>query len=171
MTAPPMAFEAGFTVGEQMEARAQHPVASNKVVLLQGDRTWTYRQLRDESVRTVLAESQGRIRAMALVHEKLYRSENLARINFGDYLRAVTDELGVSHGRPGVTTTVEAEPIFLQIDTAIPCGLMVNELITNALKQESTMGMMLIQSLAVQISGTIRVTTGGGTHFMLTFPV
>ncbi|MEO8602993.1 MAG: AMP-binding protein [bacterium] len=46
-----MAFEAGFTVGEQIEARAKHSTASNKVVLLQGDRTWTYRQLRDQSVR------------------------------------------------------------------------------------------------------------------------
>ena len=51
MTVPPIAFEAGFTVGEQMEARANHSVASSKVVLLQGDRTWTYRQLRDQSVR------------------------------------------------------------------------------------------------------------------------
>jgi fatty-acyl-CoA synthase len=47
----PLAFEAGFVVGEQIEARAKHPVTENKVLLMQGDRTWTYRQFRDESVR------------------------------------------------------------------------------------------------------------------------
>jgi fatty-acyl-CoA synthase len=46
-----LSFDAGFTLGEQLEARAKHPVTENKVVLMQGERTWTYRQLRDESVR------------------------------------------------------------------------------------------------------------------------
>lgn len=46
-----LSFEAGFVVGEQIEARAQHPITENKVLLMQGDRTWTYRQFRDESVR------------------------------------------------------------------------------------------------------------------------
>jgi fatty-acyl-CoA synthase len=47
----PLSFDAGFTVGEQIEARAQHPVTEQKVLLMQGDRMWTYRQFRDESVR------------------------------------------------------------------------------------------------------------------------
>ena len=51
MAAPPLAFEAGFTVGEQIEARAKHPIAGSKTVLMQGDRRWTYAQFRDESVR------------------------------------------------------------------------------------------------------------------------
>ena len=51
MVAPPLAFEAGFTLGEQIEARACHAVTENKVLLMQGERTWTYRQFRDESVR------------------------------------------------------------------------------------------------------------------------
>ena len=51
MAAPPLAFEAGFTVGEQIQARAVHPEASKKTVLMQGDRSWTYAQFRDESVR------------------------------------------------------------------------------------------------------------------------
>ncbi len=51
MAAPPVAFEAGFTIGEQIEARAQHPLTEKKTLLMQGDRTWTYRQFRDESVR------------------------------------------------------------------------------------------------------------------------
>ncbi|MDX2171023.1 MAG: AMP-binding protein [Deltaproteobacteria bacterium] len=51
MTAPPLAFEAGFTVGEQIEARAKHPVTTNKVAMVQHDRSWTYQQFRDQSVR------------------------------------------------------------------------------------------------------------------------
>jgi fatty-acyl-CoA synthase len=51
VAAPALSFEAGFTVGEQIDARARHPVTENKVLLMQGDRTWTYRQFRDESVR------------------------------------------------------------------------------------------------------------------------
>lgn len=51
MAAPPLTFEAGFTLGEQIEARAQHPGTEKKVLLMQGDRTWTYRQFRDEAVR------------------------------------------------------------------------------------------------------------------------
>jgi fatty-acyl-CoA synthase len=47
----PLSFDAGFTIGAQVDARAQHPVTANKVVLMQGDRAWTYRQFRDESVR------------------------------------------------------------------------------------------------------------------------
>ncbi|MGH7788053.1 MAG: AMP-binding protein [Candidatus Binatia bacterium] len=51
MPVPPLTFEAGFTVGEQIEARAKHPGTEKKVLLMQGDRTWTYKQFRDESVR------------------------------------------------------------------------------------------------------------------------
>jgi fatty-acyl-CoA synthase len=51
VAAPPLAFDAGFTVGEQIEARAKHPGTERKVLLMQGDRTWTYTQFRDESVR------------------------------------------------------------------------------------------------------------------------
>ncbi len=51
MAAPPMVFDAGFTLGEQIEARAAHPQAADKVFLMHGERTWTYRQFRDQSVR------------------------------------------------------------------------------------------------------------------------
>ena len=51
MAAPPLAFEAGFTVNEQIEARARHPEAADKVVIMHGDRSWTYRQFRDQCVR------------------------------------------------------------------------------------------------------------------------
>ncbi|MBK8025764.1 MAG: sensor histidine kinase [Chloroflexi bacterium] len=81
-------------------------------------------------------DSQNRIRTMALVHERLYRSEGLAQIAFGEYLRDLTDYLLASYQgqEKAVTLNVKADDIFLDIDTAIPCGLLVNELLSNALK-------------------------------------
>ena len=104
MTAPPMAFEAGFTVGEQMEARAQHPVASNKVVLLQGDRTWTYRQLRDESVRTAhfLLKRLGRIDADHPGHVAMVLENHLELLSlYGGCAFAGLTLFGVNTGLRG----------------------------------------------------------------------
>jgi two-component sensor histidine kinase len=88
----------------------------------------------DARTRELLNDSQLRIRSMALVHEKLYRSVNLAQVDFAEYLRSVTSELIRSYARPGVSYEVEAETHFMGVDSAVPCGLIVNELVTNALK-------------------------------------
>ena len=92
----------------------------------------------DPKIREAFIESQHRVRSMALVHEKLYRSADLARIDFGEYLSAVTAELARMSKVGGVTCRVEAERVFLGIDIAIPCGLIVNELVTNSLKHAFT---------------------------------
>jgi len=73
---------------------------------------------------------------MALVHEMLYRSESPARIDFRDYLRNLTEHLMNSYGagsRP-VRLASAIAPVSLSLDTAIPCGLIINELVTNSLK-------------------------------------
>lgn len=84
----------------------------------------------------VLKDSQNRVRSMALIHEKLYQSRDLSRIDFADYLRKLTDDLfrsyGVSPERIALVT--HAEGVSLGIDAAIPCGLIVNELVSNCLK-------------------------------------
>ncbi|HOT45150.1 MAG TPA: PAS domain S-box protein [Spirochaetota bacterium] len=92
--------------------------------------------IKDAALLKMFHDSTNRIRAMALVHEKLYRSEDIAKIDFTSYLKTIAEEL---HG--SYTTTlnspqlnIEADDIHLGIDHAIPCGLIVNELITNALK-------------------------------------
>jgi PAS domain S-box-containing protein len=81
-------------------------------------------------------ESLNRIQAMALVHEKLYQSKDLANVPFGDYIRSVTVQLqrtyGVSPDR--VKLQFEIPEIYLSIDAANACGLIVNELVSNALK-------------------------------------
>ncbi len=92
--------------------------------------------IRDPSARECLAECQNRIRSMALVHEKLYRSGSLSRIDFAEYLRSLSAALFHSCRTDAerVRLDFEAAEVFLDVNTAIPCGLVANELIINALK-------------------------------------
>jgi two-component sensor histidine kinase len=165
----------------------------------------------DERVHELFRDSMGRIRSMALVHEKLYRSSNLASIDFGEYVSTVTSELMRSFNRAGVECRVDAGHVLLGIDTAIPCGLIVNELVSNALKHafrgrergtvavflrgidsgtvelvvqddgiglpsdvnvrsQTSMGMIVVNSLVDQIAGSIAVENHAGTRFIITFP-
>jgi len=88
----------------------------------------------DPVAREAYADSIRRIRSMALVHEKLYRSQDVPQIDFREYLQSVAEDLHHSLRRDGVELRVEAEPIMLGIDVAVPCGLIANELVSNALK-------------------------------------
>lgn len=84
----------------------------------------------------LLRDSQDRIQSIALVHEQLYRSEDLASVRFADYLRTITQYLLNSYGvdTQQVCLAVDAQNIALPVDIALPCGLIVHELISNALK-------------------------------------
>lgn len=92
------------------------------------------REIADPAVRTFFTESADRIRAMALVHELLYRSSDLARIPFDNYLRQLLENLERQMGNPAVTLEKELAPVTLGLETAIPCGLIVNELMVNVFK-------------------------------------
>jgi two-component sensor histidine kinase len=94
------------------------------------------RYLKDDESRAIFEESQNRVHSISLVHEKLYRAEDLARIDFNDYLVALAQGLTNSWrgSDPSVKVQVQAEGVQLAVDTAIPCGLIVTELVTNALK-------------------------------------
>lgn len=71
---------------------------------------------------------------MALVHEKLYRSGSLARIDFGEYVRHLASDLMRSYGAEDIKLTVRAAYVELGVDAAVPCGLIVHELVSNAVK-------------------------------------
>jgi len=92
--------------------------------------------LADADARRLFLDARDRVRSMALVHEKFYESHNLARIELGEYLHSLMKDLLRAH--TGLASTVrfriEQERVFLPVDLAIPCGLIVNELATNALK-------------------------------------
>jgi PAS domain S-box-containing protein len=168
--------------------------------------------VKDERILELLRESQNRIRSMALIHERLYQSENLARINFGEYLRSLVGFLARSYNIPQVEVEIHVKSISLPVNTAIPCGLIVNELVSNALKyafpggmpgqidvsltlmketyavltvadngvgfprdldfrSTKTLGLQLINTLTLQINGTIGLIRDRGTTFSITFPV
>jgi len=92
--------------------------------------------LKDERARTSLAESQQRVLSMALIHEYLYSSKNLDRVNFGEYARQLVSELIASYALESglVAVEIEVEAIELPVHRAIPCGLILNELLSNCLK-------------------------------------
>jgi len=73
---------------------------------------------------------------MSLIHEKLYKSENMSKIDFRDYITELTDSIFYNYhvDSSRIQLNKNIDKIFLNIDTAIPCGLIINELITNSLK-------------------------------------
>jgi PAS domain S-box-containing protein len=128
-------MKASLREKEVLLKEVHHRVKNNLQVItsllnLQADR------IPDERVQVVLKENQARIKSMALVHEELYQSEDLAWVSFTDYLRRLTQGLLQMYANPGTAISMrfEMEDLQLGIDAAIPCGLIVNELVTNALK-------------------------------------
>jgi two-component sensor histidine kinase/CBS-domain-containing membrane protein len=92
--------------------------------------------IKDERVLTLFNDSQNRIRSMALIHEKLYKSRDLLQINMDDYIHDLTAGLIPSYGAlsRSVDLQIAAGEINFNIDMAIPCGLIIHELVSNALK-------------------------------------
>jgi PAS domain S-box-containing protein len=90
----------------------------------------------DRQANIALEESQQRVLSMALIHEYLYATEHLDRVNFGEYLQQLANKLCISYAiKPDlVGVRVDTEDIELPVDRAIPCGLILNELLSNALK-------------------------------------
>lgn len=94
------------------------------------------RYVKDEQVLGFFKDSQQRIQSMALIHEQLYHNQNIAQIDFAAYLRNLVDNLYVQYSERcrQVKIRIETKPCTLPVDTAIPCGLVVNELVSNAMK-------------------------------------
>jgi PAS domain S-box-containing protein len=169
------------------------------------------RYITDEKVVDVLKESQNRVKSMAMIHETLYQSEGFAKIGFSDYVNNLVTYLlqsYVDRDHVKIITDVDVD-IFLDIDTAIPCGLIINELITNSLKHAfpnitngqikiklirsddrfilnvkdngvgfpemldfrntDSLGLQLINSLVMQLDGSIELKNDGGTEFIIVF--
>ncbi len=150
-----------------------------------------------------------RVYAMALVHEKIYRSESAAEVDARTYIEELANHIAASRGHEGIAVEVAAVHEPMHIDTAIPFGIMVNEALTNALQHAfpdgrtgtvhveygteglwhrlnisdngsgyharadgDTMGLTLIRSMATQLEGDVKTTTGaGGTQVVVSFPV
>jgi len=94
------------------------------------------RYIKDKQTLNILKESQNRVKSMALIHEKLYQSSDLARIDFYGYIRSLAAHLLNSYGVDpnAVNLDINVEDVLFNLDTAIPCGLIFNELVSNSLK-------------------------------------
>lgn len=103
----------------------------------------------DTSTLEIIKECQDRIKSMAFIHESLYQSVDLAQVNFSEYLQNLTNNLKYSYMTPdrNIDLTFDIENISLSLDSAIPCGLIVNELVSNCFKY----------AFKNQSKGTIRI--------------
>lgn len=94
------------------------------------------RKLDDGAPRDILLESKTRVDAIALIHEKLHHSHDFEAVPFSDYIRSLSDNVLCASGARsvGVSIDVDTEAISLDVHKAVPCGLILNELLTNAMK-------------------------------------
>jgi PAS domain S-box-containing protein len=116
--------------------REIHHRVKNNLQVVSGLLYLQSRQVEDEKTLKILQDSQERIHSMSLIHEKLYGSADLSRIDFSDYVKSLTQDLWMSHTPVSnrVSLILDLQPELLPIDIAMRCGLVVNELVSNALK-------------------------------------
>ncbi len=90
--------------------------------------------VKDKNSISILKESQDRVKSMAIVHEKLYGSKDFTKINLKEYIKDISLHLFNSFDTKNIKLEINGDDSFLDLDTAIPCGLIINELITNSIK-------------------------------------
>jgi two-component sensor histidine kinase len=94
------------------------------------------KKIKDKGAQDMFKESQNRVKSIALVHERLYQSKDLGKIDFKEYVTRLTDDLFRSYAvnQSIIKLIISIKQIFISIDTAVPCGLIINEIISNSLK-------------------------------------
>jgi PAS domain S-box-containing protein len=112
------------------------------------------RYIEDKHITDLLAESQDRINSMALIHEKLYQTKDFTHLNYGDYIKDLTGILFMSYGTGRqIALKLDVDDVPLGMTTAIPVGLIINELVSNALKhafpdgRDGEVGVMLKRAM------------------------
>ncbi len=117
--------------------------------------------------RALFNDLRDQVRSMALVHEKLYQSRDLAKVDLAEYTQSLLNYLWRAHGgkASSVLLTLDLQPVFLTVESAIPCGLILNELVTNVLKhafRERTGGEIKVH-LSTDVHGqvSLRVQDNG----------
>jgi len=92
--------------------------------------------IKDSAALEAFRSSQSRIKSMALIHERLYKSEDLSRIKAQEYINNLTDYLEATYDSQAgnIKLKTNVQNILLNVDTAIPCGLIINELVSNSMK-------------------------------------
>lgn len=90
----------------------------------------------DENLNSHLNETLNRIKSIALVHEMLYRSEDLSHIEFREYINKITESLRTIYAdrTKGVNINIDSDDVYITVDKAVPCAIIINELVTNSIK-------------------------------------
>ncbi len=116
--------------------REIHHRVKNNLQIISSLLNLQIRKIEDPRTIEILKDGQARVRSMALVHEHLYKGKDFSRIDLRNYIHSLEMQIAQSYGNPGenVTFSPPAAGIFVDINTAIPLGLIINELITNSLK-------------------------------------
>jgi|CXWL01.1.fsa_nt_gi PAS domain S-box-containing protein len=141
--------------------REVHHRVKNNLQVISSLLRFQSKKVTDPTALIAFQDGQDRLKSMMLVHEKLYRSEGLACIDFGDYVRALTEGVCQSykHLRAKVHVVVESEPVTLPVEIALPSGMILTELLTNALKY----------AFPGEVRGTVRIQVLAGMgRFSLT---
>jgi two-component sensor histidine kinase/CheY-like chemotaxis protein len=120
---------------ETLLKEIHHRVKNNLQIISSLLRMQSRRPL-DETTFMLFQESQNRVQSMALIHEHLYQNSDLSQVDFGDYIRSLADNLFRCYGisQRLIYIDIETNALKLSLDTAIPCGLIINELVSNSLK-------------------------------------
>ena len=120
---------------EMLLAEIHHRVKNNLQVISSLLRLQS-RYIEDENAVEIFKETQNRVRSIAILHEKLYQSEDLARIKFDEYVKLLAEDLVYFYGLNNETIdmNIDVEEVSLNIETAIPCGLLIDEMVSNSLK-------------------------------------
>jgi PAS domain S-box-containing protein len=121
---------------KELLLREIHHRVKNNIQVIASLLNWQSNIIKDEKTREQLQDAQDRVRSIALVHENLYQSQNLEAIDYQEYLKKNIQYLYHTHSvnPERIAVRVVGDTISLTIDKAIPCGLIVNEMITNAFK-------------------------------------
>jgi two-component sensor histidine kinase len=121
---------------KELLLREIHHRVKNNLQIISSLLSLQSRTSKDEQAIEMAKESQNRIKVMALIHEKLYRSKDFANVEFNDYIKNLVNDLFASYkvSTSRISLKMDIENISLGIDTAIPTGLIINELVTNCLK-------------------------------------
>ena len=143
-----------------------HHRVKNNFMIIQSLFQLQSRHIEDEDTQDIFRESQNRIKSMAFVHQRLYQHDDLKKINFGDYPQTLAMDIFKSYvNNPDqITLDIDTEDVTLDIDTAIPLGLILNELISNSLKYafpNGKKGRLMIKSYLKGIKYSLIVSDDG----------
>ena len=120
---------------EVLLAEVHHRVKNNMAVIISLLRMQS-RDIKDKHLQDIFMSCESRIKSMALVHEELYKTQDFSNVNYAEYIRTLAKRIfrAYEERSAGISLIINADNMFLGVDKAIPCGLIINEFITNSLK-------------------------------------